>query len=84
MAFKIDVEEEEDVEIKGALVEVNGDSITVLTERDRRLTMSIDDATKIELDDDVLGRPSDIHVGEKVEVDYDPKTNEALLIETDK
>ncbi|MCH7554191.1 MAG: hypothetical protein IIC82_09380 [Chloroflexi bacterium] len=80
-AFKIEIEDYKDAEIEGALVEVNGDSITVLTDHGRRLTLSIDDATKIELDDHERGTLIDLAVAKEVEVKFDPFELRALKIE---
>ena len=95
-AFKIEIENGDDhddghdhnhhegIEIEGVVLSVDDSEIILRTERGEELTFAITDDTRIELDDDVLGTFSDIQVGEKVEVDYDLETNQALLIETDK
>ena len=95
-AFKIEIEHGDDhddghrhdndegLEVEGVVLSVDDGEIVLRTERGEELTFAITDDTRIELDDDVLGTFSDIQVGEKVEVDYDPETNQALLIETDK
>ena len=80
VAFKIDVEEKE-AEIEGVVVGVDADEITIESEGGRRLTLTINDRTRIELDEDFPGTPADIRVGQEVEVKFDPGTGTALTVE---
>ena len=79
VAFKIDAEEEE-AKIEGIVVEVEGDQVTVETERGRRLTLLVGDRTRIELEDDFPGTTADLQVGAAVEAKFDPYTQTAFKI----
>ena len=80
VAFKIDTEEEE-AEIEGTIAEIDSDTIAVETERGRRLTLSIGDRTRIELEDDLPGTFADLQIGARVEAKFDPYTRTAFKIE---
>lgn len=81
-ALKIKVEEEEEeAEIEGTIVGVAGKEVTIETERGRRLTLTVGDRTRIELDDDLPGTTADLRKGLEVEAKFDPATNVALEIE---
>lgn len=79
VAFKIDTEEEE-AEIEGIIVEIDGEEVTVETERGRRLTLIISKHTRIELEDHLPGTLADLQKGVEVEVKFDPFTRTALKI----
>ncbi|MFQ5873027.1 MAG: DUF5666 domain-containing protein [Dehalococcoidia bacterium] len=81
-AFKIELEEEE-AEIEGVVVGVNGEEITIETDGGRRLTMAVDDRTRIELEDDLPGTYADLQIGEEVKVKFDPFSRTAFKIEVD-
>ena len=83
VAFKINTEEEE-AEIEGVVVLVEGDEVTIETEQGRRLTLVVGDRTRIELEDDFPGRISDLQVGVEVETKFDPFTRRAFKIELEK
>ena len=82
VAFKFDAEEEE-AEIEGVIVEVDGDEVTIETERGRRLTLAVGDRIRIELEDDIPGARADLQVGAEVEAKFDPFTRTAYKIEVD-
>ena len=80
LAFKIDTEEEE-AEIKGIVVLVEGNEVTIETKRGRRLMLVVSDRTRIELEDDFPGTISDLQVGVEVETKFDPFNRTAFKIE---
>ena len=82
VAFKIDAEEEE-AEIEGVVVALDGDGVTIETERGRRLTLLVGDGTRIELEDDFLGTYADLELGVEVEVKFDPFSRTAFKIEVE-
>ena len=82
VAYKVDVEEEE-AEVEAIVVEVDGDALTIETERGRRLTVVVGLATRIELDDDIPGTIADLAVGTEMEVKFNPSTFQALRVEVE-
>ena len=83
VAFKIDTREEE-AKIEGVVVRVNGDEVTVETERGRRLILVVHIGTRIELDDDFPGTPADLREGLPIEAKFDPYTRRVFKIEVEK
>ena len=82
VAFKIDSEEEE-AEIEGVVVEINGTEVTIETERGRRLTLIVEERTRIEFDDDFPGTLGDLQVGVEIEAEFDSLTRVAFKIEVE-
>ena len=79
-AFKIEIDRDE-VEIDGLVVNVDDDQVTIQTEDDRELKVTVGENTRIELADDSQGTLADILAGLKIEVDFDPSTLAAFKIE---
>ncbi len=82
-ALKIDTEEES-AEIEGVIVAVEGNQVTIDTEKGRRLSVVIDTHTQIELGEHLPGTKADLSAGGKVAVKFDPSTLRALEIEVEK
>ena len=82
-AFKVEVKKEEarEAKIKGVVVEVVGDEVTIETERGHRRTLIVLDTTQIELEDDFPGTRADIQVGVELKARFDPFTRNALKVE---
>ncbi len=80
VAFRIDSEEEE-AEIEGVIVAVQGNEVTIETDKGRRLSVVVNDRTKIELAEDLPGTLADLRTGTEVEVKFDPSTRVAFKIE---
>jgi len=80
-AFKIEVKEEEEAEIKGIVSNVVGNEVTVQTERGATSTLIIGDRTRVELEDDISGTLADIQAGVRIEADFDPISRSASKIE---
>lgn len=74
--------EEEEVEIEGAIIEITGKDVTLETEKGRRITVIVEDRTRIELDD-VPGKLSDLKRGMEIEVTFDPFSRQAFNIKTE-
>ena len=81
-AFKIELEEP-GAEIEGVVVGVYAEELTIETEGGRRLTVTVGDWTRIELEDDFPGTYADLQVGEEAKVRFDPSSRTALKIELD-
>lgn len=81
-AFQIETEEEE-VEVEGAIVEIKGKEVTIETEKGRRITVVVEDRTRIKLDDRVPGKLSDLTKGQEIEVTLDPFSRQAFEIEVE-
>ena len=81
-AFKIEVKEEE-AKIEGVIVDIEGDEVTLESDRGRRVTVRVTDRTRIKLDDDFPGTLADLQVGAEVEVKFNPSTDVALKIEVE-
>ena len=79
-AYKIEIEEDE-AEITGVIVDIDGDEIIVETESGRRRTLAITDVTGINLEDDFPGNLLDLREGTEVRVKFNPSTNVAIKIE---
>lgn len=82
VAFKIDFDEEE-AEIEGVVVGIEGTEVTMETERGRRLTLIVGGRTRIEFDDDFPGTLADLQVGDEIDAKFDPFTRVALKIEVE-
>lgn len=82
VAFKVDTEEEE-AEIEGIIVQIDGNEVTIETERGHRRTLIVGDQTRIELEDDFPGIMADLQVGIEVEANFDPFTRLAFKIEVE-
>ncbi|MSQ40804.1 MAG: hypothetical protein EXR55_03915 [Dehalococcoidia bacterium] len=82
VAFKVDSKEEE-AEIEGVIVGVQGSEVTVETERGRRLSVVVSDRTRLELEKDLPGALADLKVGMEIEVKFGPFTRAAFKIEVD-
>ncbi len=82
VAFKVDAEEEE-AEIEGIIVQIDGNEVTIETERGHRRTLIVGDQTRIELEDDFPGIMADLQVGIEVEAKFDPFTRLAFKIEVE-
>ncbi len=70
-------------EIEGVIVGIEGDEVTIETERGHRRTLVTTDTTRIELDEDFPGMLSDLQVGMEVEVKFDPTTQIAFKFEVE-
>ena len=81
-AYKIEVEEDE-LEIEGVIVDIEGDKIIVETESGGKRTLTITDSTRIDLDDDLSGNLLDLREGMDVEVKFSPSTDVVLKIEVE-
>ncbi len=82
VAFKVDTEEEE-AEIEGIIIQIDGNEVTIETERGHRRTLIVGDQTRIELEDDFPGIMADLQVGIEVEANFDPFTRLAFKIEVE-
>lgn len=82
LALKIDAEEEE-AEIEGVIVAIDGQEVTIETERGRRLALTVSDQTRIELEDDIPGTLADVSKGLEVEAKFDPFTRRVFKIEVE-
>ena len=80
VAFKIDTEEEE-AEIEGVIVGIQGGEATIETEHGRRLALVVNDHTAIKLKGDLPGTIADLHINTKIEAKFDPSTRVAIKIE---
>ena len=83
MAFKLDWEREE-AEIEGWVENIEGDQVTIRTERGRLLTVTVGENARIELDDDWPGTSTDIVKGLKIEVEFDPSSLAVFEIEIER
>ena len=84
VAFRFDTEEEEEkAEVEGTIVVIAGSEVTIETERGRRLTVTVGDGTRIELEEDLPGTLENLLVGIEVEVKFDPFTRSAFKIEVE-
>lgn len=82
LALKIDAEEEE-AEIEGIIVAIDGREVTIETERGRRLALTVSDQTRIELEDDIPGTLADLSKGLGIEAKFDPFTRKVFTIEVE-
>ena len=58
--------------VKGVIIEIEGNKVTIESERGREVTAT--DLTRIKLEDDFPGTLADLQVGAEVQVKYDPDT----------
>jgi hypothetical protein len=79
VAFKIDTEEEEEVD--GIITTISGGEVTIETERGRKLVLVVGANTRIELDGLSTGTLSDLLVGMEIDVNFDPATRTVFKIE---
>ena len=82
VAFRVDTEEEE-ADVDGTIVAIDGSEVTIETERGRMLTVTVTGGTRIELEEDLPGTLTDLLVGTEVEVKFDPFTRGAFEIEVE-
>ena len=81
--FEIEVEEQES-RIKGVitqLAQLEGNQVTIDTERGRSLTLAVGQQTRIELGDDFPGTYEDLQVGDRVEARFDSVARAAFRID---
>ena len=64
-------------------MDIEGDEVTLESDRGRRVTVRVTDRTRIKLDDDFPGTLADLQVGAEVEVKFNPSTDVALKIEVE-
>ena len=64
--------------VKGTIAVLEGNEVTVESERGRRFTVTTDDRTHIKLEDDFPGTVADLQVGAKVEIKFDPESRVAF------
>ena len=69
--------------VEGNIVNIEADQITIQGEHGELVTLTVNEGTRFEFEDDVLGSLADLHVGMEAEVRYNPETSVALRIETD-
>ncbi|MBI4180323.1 MAG: DUF4382 domain-containing protein [Chloroflexi bacterium] len=67
-------------EVAGIITGIESSNITIKTERDKNVTVSVTDSTIIKLANDLAGTLADLSVGMLVEAKFDPLTNQALKI----
>ena len=79
----VGIEEEEEAELEGLVVGVEGDEVTIETERGRSLTLIVGDRIRIELEDDFPGALTDLQVGTEVEAKFDPSTRIVFKIDVE-
>ena len=66
--------------VEGTIVEIEGDEVTVESERGRKITVLVQDITRIYLEDDFPGLVTDLRAGSKVEIKFDPESRVAFKI----
>ena len=69
--------------VEGTIVVIENNEVTVESSRGRRITALVTDRTRIELEDDFPGRLTDLVVGSKAEVTFDPESRIAFKIEAE-
>ena len=69
--------------VKGIIVSIEGNEVTVETARGRTRTVTVTDLTRIELEDDFPGVLGDLSVGQQVEVKFDTESLVAFKIDTE-
>ncbi len=79
-AYEIEVEEQGS-KIKGVIAQIEGDQVTIDTERGRSLTLAVGHQTRIELADDFPGTYEDLQVGDRVEARFDSVARAAFRID---
>ena len=62
--------------VKGVIIEIEGNKVTIESERGREVTVTATDLTRIKLEDDFPGTLADLQVGAEVQVKYDPDSLE--------
>jgi hypothetical protein len=67
--------------VHGAIVQIEGDEITVESERGNRIVAIITDINRIELEDDIPSYVADLHVGLEMEIKFDPESMAASKID---
>lgn len=70
-------------EVEGTIVGIEGDKITIETERGYQRVLVVGDQTRIELDEDFPGTLADLQVGVEVEAKFDPSSYIAFKIEVE-
>ncbi|MBI2979458.1 MAG: DUF4382 domain-containing protein [Chloroflexi bacterium] len=70
-------------EVEGVIVQVAGNNVTVESESGRRVTVLVNDRTRIELEDDLSGTIADLQMGTEVEIKFDPESRVAFKIEVE-
>ena len=68
--------------VKGTIAVLEGNEVTVESERGRRFTVTTDDRTHIKLEDDFPGTVADLQVGAKVEIKFDPESRVAFNLDS--
>lgn len=70
--------------VEGTIVGIEGNEVTLESERGRRVTVLVTERTRIELEDDFPGTVADLHIGLEVEIKFDPESRVAFKIDTEK
>ena len=83
LAFKIEVEDDDQAEIEGLIVTVDGNDVTIESESGRTVTVTVDERTRIEIEDDLRGTIDDLAPGLDVEAKFNPITSRAAKIEVE-
>ena len=78
-AFKIEVEEDE-VEIEGVIVGIEGNAITIETESGGMRTLNVTDNTRIKLENDLSGSLLDLVAGTEIKAKIDQGTDTATAL----
>ncbi|MDD5082629.1 MAG: DUF5666 domain-containing protein [Dehalococcoidales bacterium] len=79
VALKVYIDSQETAEVEGKITAVSASSLTLQTDAGRTLTLTIGNA-QILREEDQPGIPSDLKVGVRIEVKFDPTTQAATRI----
>jgi ribosome maturation factor RimP len=69
--------------VEGFIVGIEGDKVTVESERGRSLTVTVTSQTRIRLEDDFPGTLANLVVGQEVKIKYDPTSLVALRVDSE-
>lgn len=69
--------------VEGFIVGIEGDEVTVESERGRLLTVTVNSQTRIRLEDDFPGTLADLVEGQEVKIKYDPESLVALRVDSE-
>ncbi len=69
--------------VEGAILEINGNDVTLEAKDGRKITVQVSGLSRIELAGDAPGTLADLQIGADVEIKFDPDSNVALKIDTE-
>ncbi len=70
--------------VEGNIVKIDAGQITIQGKHGELVTLTVNEGTRIELEDDFPGSLADLQVGMEAEVRYNPENSVALRVETEK